>query len=84
MIHGTRVGNASPGKDPLKIEGGPMTRSRAKQVKETMRLLVQATMDEMQFVATKEASFMLSSRVESRWMNSIQVLDKAEDVPKFH
>lgn len=46
VIQATSPRKPSPDRDPLFIEGGPMTRSRAKWVNQAMRLLVQVTMDD--------------------------------------
>ncbi|XP_022891978.1 uncharacterized protein LOC111406839 [Olea europaea var. sylvestris] len=51
-------------KDPLIVEGGPMTRARTKQVKEAMRLLVKATIDETMFETQNGTSFMLGSKAQ--------------------
>jgi hypothetical protein len=43
-LMGTKVGLAL--KDPLQVPDGPITRSRAKKIKEAMQGLVQSTWDE--------------------------------------
>lgn len=64
------------GKDLLIVDEGPMTRERAKQVKEVIGLLVQATMDDLMFYTKKETSFKLRSMPKNTWIN---VLEPRED-----
>lgn len=64
VIHGMNAMKSSSGKDPLIVNEGSMTRSRAKRVKEVMWLLVQATVDEILINANKSTSFMLNSNEE--------------------
>lgn len=75
MIQGTIETRVSPGKDLLLVEEGPMTRSRAKQVKEAMTLVVQATVDDMAILTKIGVSSMLGSRAESGLMSLIQATE---------
>lgn len=50
-----------------------MTRSRAKHIKEIMGLLAQTMVDETLIIGIKQASLMLGSGEETRWINLIQV-----------
>ncbi|XP_022865193.1 uncharacterized protein LOC111385064 [Olea europaea var. sylvestris] len=63
---------SSPKKDPLIVEGGPMTRARTKRVEEAMRLLVKATIDEIMFGAQNGTSFMLGSKAQETWINMLK------------
>lgn len=67
VIYGTKAMKASPSKDPLIVEKGPMTRSRAKRVKEAMELIAQATVDETLIKASKSTSFMLIQATNGRF-----------------
>ena len=69
MIQESSPTKASGRRDPLIIDGGPMTRSRTKQVKQAMGLLVQETIDGTMFEAQNGATFMFGSKVESTWIN---------------
>ncbi|CAA2984021.1 Hypothetical predicted protein, partial [Olea europaea subsp. europaea] len=58
MIQESSPTKASARRDPLIIDGRPMIRSRAKQVKQAMRLLVQETIDGIMFETQNGATFM--------------------------
>lgn len=73
MTQGTK---ASPRKDSLTVEEGPINRSQVKRVKEAMRLLVKDIMDETLIVASKGTSYMLGLEAETRLPNLIQAADE--------
>lgn len=71
---------SSHGKDLLIVEGGSMMRSRMKQVKEAMRLLIKQVNEDTMFGVQNGASFMLESRAERTWINVIKTDEnEAED-----
>lgn len=75
VIQESNMTKMSSGRDPLIIEGGPMTQSRAKWVNQAMGLLVRSTVDDIMIYARKEASFMLGSKSETSWINTIQAVE---------
>lgn len=75
-IQETSPTKTCPGRDPLINGGGPMTRSRAKQVNQVIGLLVQSTIDDTSiFMHKKKTSFMFGSKVETIWINTIQTAE---------
>lgn len=66
---------SSPRKNPLKVEGGPMTRVRTKRVKEAMGLLVKTTIDEIMFGTQNGTNFVFGSKAETNWINTIQAAE---------
>lgn len=76
MIQDARVFNAYSNRDPLIIEEGAMTRSRGKQVKEALGMLVKATIDKTMFGTQNRTSFMLGSRLKTNWINTIQATEE--------
>lgn len=56
-----------------------MTRSRAKRVKEKMKLLIQATMDETSILGSKGISFMFGLEEDSKWINIIKAAEEGTD-----
>lgn len=69
------------GKDPLIIECGPMTQSRAKGIINAIGFLVQATVDETSISANERTSFMLDSSQKTSWFNAIL---KGEGARGYH
>lgn len=66
MIQGTKETNTSLDKDPLIVEKGPMSWSRAKWVNKVDEILINAR---------KSKSFMLGLGVKTSWNNVVQALD---------
>lgn len=60
-----------------------MTRSRAKRVKDAMRLLIQATIDDMVILAKKRASSMLGLMAETGWSNFIQAEEEGAKIDYY-
>lgn len=56
-IQETSPTKTCPGRDPLINGGGPMTRSRAKQVNQVIGLLVQSTIDDTSIFLHKKNKF---------------------------
>lgn len=80
MSHSDVIQESNPTKtstrrDMLIIEGGSMTRSRAKWINQVIWILVQSTMDDNVIYARKEASFMLGSKSKIIWINTIQAAE---------
>ena len=51
-------------KDPLVVPDGPITRSRAKKIKEAMVGLVQSTWDELAYSPSKASTFKMGFKEE--------------------
>ena len=51
-------------KDPLVVPDGPITRSRAKNIKEAMAGLVQSTWAELAYSPSKASTFMIGFKEE--------------------
>jgi hypothetical protein len=63
-------------KDPLQVPDGPITRSRAKKIKEAMQGLVQSTRVEFSNLSSKTPTFKMSLKEkESALIHVIQAID---------
>jgi hypothetical protein len=60
-----RDGNGGPNlKDPLQVPNGPITRSRAKKIKEAMQGLMQSTWTKFANLSSKTLTFKLGLKEE--------------------
>lgn len=57
---------ASKDNNLLIVDGGPMTRSQTKKVKEALILLLQSMMDGKSITTSKKTSFILGMNEETR------------------
>ena len=66
-------GGSSLGDDPLQVPDGPITRSRAKKIKEAIQGLVQSTWAEFANVSSKTPTFKMGLKeVEPALIHVIQ------------